>query len=87
MKEYKIAKAAMYVDKKGARWVVYISLIEGAVFSSVHKCEGLSDIQAMGEVKDKKVGYEHGAFRREHFRQVQIELEKKHRKEKPLTLN
>lgn len=82
MKKYKITRAE-FVPKliNGKRWVCYWSVVEGNAYASVHDCTGLSDEEAKG-VYDKKEGYLHGKFRREHFRQVREQYGANQRKSK-----
>jgi hypothetical protein len=81
MTKYKITRAEFFTDKKGKRWVIYFSVVEGNCYASVHDITGLTDEQAKG-VFDKKDGYLHGKFRREHFRQVTDQYQANQRKTK-----
>ena len=60
---------------------MYFSIADGNCYASMHDRTGLSDEQAKG-VFDKKEGYLHGKFRREHFRQVDEQLAKNRTKER-----
>lgn len=80
MKKYKITRAEFYLDKKGKRWVIYFSVVESNCYCSIHDATGLSDEQARGTF-DKKEGYLHGKFRREHFRQVTSQVQEIKEKE------
>lgn len=81
MTKYKITRAEFYTDSKGKRWVIYFTPVEGCCYTSIHDSTGLSEEQAKG-VLDKKEGYLHGKFRREHFRQVTEQLHQVRAKQK-----
>lgn len=77
MKKYKITGAWLF----GTKWVVYSSLMGNNRYATTHDRTGLTDVEALG-VKDKKEGWQHGKFRREHYRQVSDMIEKGQKKSK-----
>jgi hypothetical protein len=70
MTKYKISRAEYFIDKTGKRWVVYLSVVDGNAYCSIHDSTGLTDDEAKGKYS-KKEGWQYGKFRREHYRQVQ----------------